>query len=123
MASENAKRDGNFVPVLTGITNDAAQEIRMLRIDPTSGALLASASGSNLVTGTAASGQVAYWNGTSSLTGEAAFAYDDSANVLSLSSATPTSTINSTVGIAMTKSIAGFFAATNAQNISAGNTA
>lgn len=46
MASENLKRDQNHVSVLGGITNDAAQEIRMVRVDPSTNAVLVSASGS-----------------------------------------------------------------------------
>lgn len=33
MADERAKRDGNGVPVLLGVTDDAAQDIKMLRTD------------------------------------------------------------------------------------------
>ena len=40
MSSEIAKRDQNDVPVLTGITDDAFQEIRMLRVNPVTGRLL-----------------------------------------------------------------------------------
>lgn len=39
MADERLKRDENHVPVGAGITNDANQEIRMLRVDPTTNAL------------------------------------------------------------------------------------
>ena len=47
MANEVARRDQNYVPVLTGITDDSAQEIRMLRVDPTTGRLLISDTGSS----------------------------------------------------------------------------
>ena len=42
MANEVAKRDQNSVPVLTGITDNAAQEIRMIRVDPITGRVLVS---------------------------------------------------------------------------------
>lgn len=45
MADEIIKRDENRVTVLAGITDDAAQEIRMLRVDPTTGRLKLSMSG------------------------------------------------------------------------------
>jgi len=45
MADEILKRDENHVPVLGGITDNAAQEIRMLRVDPTTGRLMVSISG------------------------------------------------------------------------------
>ena len=40
MANETAKRDQNDIPVLMGITDDSNQEIRMLRVNPTTGRLL-----------------------------------------------------------------------------------
>lgn len=40
MSSEIIKRDENHVTVLAGVTNDANQEVRMLRVDPTTGRLL-----------------------------------------------------------------------------------
>lgn len=43
MAEEINKRDQNFVTVLSGITDDVAQEIRQLRIDPATNRLLVSA--------------------------------------------------------------------------------
>ena len=54
MASEIILRDQNFVTVLSGITNDSGQEIRMLRVDPVTGRLLVSATGgsNSLVVGT-----------------------------------------------------------------------
>lgn len=45
--NEIAKRDENFVPVLTGITDDSDGLIRMLRVDPVTGRLLISVSGSS----------------------------------------------------------------------------
>jgi hypothetical protein len=39
MASEINKRDQNSVPVLSAITDDVNQEIRMLRVDPVTGRL------------------------------------------------------------------------------------
>lgn len=42
MANEIAKRDQNYIPVLTGVTDDANQEIRMLRVNPVTGRLLVS---------------------------------------------------------------------------------
>ena len=39
MASDIAKRDQNSVPVLMGVTDDANQDIRMLRVDPVTGRL------------------------------------------------------------------------------------
>lgn len=55
MADEILKRDQNFVTVLAGITDDSDQEIKMLRVDPTTKRLLVKASGggsSGLVVGT-----------------------------------------------------------------------
>ncbi len=69
MADEILKRDENSVTVLGAVTNNAAQEIRMLRVDPTTGRILADATGA--ITGSGTSGQVAIWNGTSSITGDA----------------------------------------------------
>lgn len=43
MADETLKRDANRVTVLGAITNDVAQEVRMLRIDPATGRLIVSA--------------------------------------------------------------------------------
>ena len=43
MADEIISRDSNRVPVLAGVTDDSAQEIRQLRIDPSTGRLLISA--------------------------------------------------------------------------------
>jgi hypothetical protein len=48
MASENAKRDQNYIPVLSGVTDDVSQEIRMVRIDPVTKRLLISAIVSNI---------------------------------------------------------------------------
>ena len=45
MANEILKRDQNFVVVLGGITDDAAQEVRMFRVDPTTGRLIVSMTG------------------------------------------------------------------------------
>ncbi len=69
MADEILKRDQNRVTVLAGITNDASQEIKMLRVDPATGRLLASATGagSGDVTGPGAAvtdDAVVRWNGT-----------------------------------------------------------
>lgn len=43
MSNEILKRDDNRVPVLGAITNDANQEVRMLRVDPATGRLIVSA--------------------------------------------------------------------------------
>lgn len=43
-ASENARRDANRNPVMMGVTGDAAQERRMLRMDPNTGQMLISLS-------------------------------------------------------------------------------
>lgn len=43
MANEILKRDQNNVPVLGGITDDANQEIRMLRVNPNTNRVLISA--------------------------------------------------------------------------------
>jgi hypothetical protein len=48
MTSEISKRDQNSIPVLTGITDDANQEIRMLRVNPVTGRLLVSAVGAGV---------------------------------------------------------------------------
>lgn len=45
MANEIAKRDQNSVTVLMGITDDANQELRMLRVDPVTGRLKVSGAG------------------------------------------------------------------------------
>lgn len=45
MANEVLKRDQNHVTVLGGVTDDANQEITMLRVDPTTKRLLISATG------------------------------------------------------------------------------
>jgi len=45
MADEILKRDQNFVTVLAGVTDNAAQEIRMFRVDPVTGRLILSISG------------------------------------------------------------------------------
>lgn len=45
MANEILKRDQNSVPVLAGITDDANQEIRMVRVDPATNRVLVSATG------------------------------------------------------------------------------
>jgi hypothetical protein len=45
MADEILKRDQNFITVLGGITDDAAQEVRMLRVDPVTGRLILSITG------------------------------------------------------------------------------
>jgi hypothetical protein len=52
MANENARRDANRVTTALGVTNDAAQEVRNLLIDPATGALLVTASGGGLPPGT-----------------------------------------------------------------------
>jgi hypothetical protein len=44
---EILKRDGNYVTVLGGVTDDANQLVRMLRVDPTTGRVLVSATGSS----------------------------------------------------------------------------
>lgn len=90
MANEDAKRDGNNVPVLLGITNDANLETRMLRVDPTTNRVLASASASSgFVTGTGASGQVSYWTGTSSQAGSNNLFWDITNSRLGIGTATP----------------------------------
>ncbi len=45
MADEILLRDQNSITVLGAITDDSAQEIRMVRVDPTTGRILASATG------------------------------------------------------------------------------
>ena len=45
MANEILKHDENTIRVLGGITDNAAQEIRVLRVDPVTGRLLVSATG------------------------------------------------------------------------------
>ena len=40
MSNEILKRDQNFVTVLAGVTNDADQDITMLRVDPITKRLL-----------------------------------------------------------------------------------
>lgn len=67
MANEDAKRDGNHVPVLLAITNDATQETRMLRVDPVTNRVLADASGSGIVTGSGTANQLAYFTSSSAI--------------------------------------------------------
>lgn len=62
MASEILKYDQNSVRVLAGVTNDSNQEIRMLRVDPTTKKLLVVATGSG-GTGTVTSVSVVSANG------------------------------------------------------------
>lgn len=50
MASEILKRDENSAIVLGGITDDANQFIKMLRVDPVTGRLLISISGTSSIT-------------------------------------------------------------------------
>ncbi len=64
MTSEIAKRDQNNVPVLCGITDDASQEIRMLRVDPVTGRLLISSTSSSTGFQQPSSGVVNGVNGT-----------------------------------------------------------
>lgn len=45
MASENAKRDDNYVTTVLAVTNDANAEVRRLLIDPDTGRLLVNATG------------------------------------------------------------------------------
>jgi hypothetical protein len=47
----------------------------------------------NPITGTGSSGRVAYWNGTNSITSEAAFNYDDNSNRFGVNTNTPNATI------------------------------
>lgn len=74
MSNEILKRDQNSVPVLAGITDDASQEIRMLRVDPTSSRLLVSATG--VITGSGAANQVTFWTSASNISGDSNFTYD-----------------------------------------------
>ena len=97
MADEIIKRDGNFVTVLAGVTNDANQYITMLRVDPTSKRLLVSVSGSGsgflLADGsvTGATGQTQVFTNTlqiTALTASQLIATDASKNLVSLAVAT-----------------------------------
>lgn len=58
MADEILKRDQNSAVVLGGITDDANQFIRMLRVDPVTGRLLISATGGGGFTELPATGTV-----------------------------------------------------------------
>lgn len=49
MANEILRRDENSAVVLAGVTDDASNEIRMLRVDPVTGRLLVSSTGSSSV--------------------------------------------------------------------------
>jgi hypothetical protein len=53
----------------------------------------------NPITGTGASGQIAYFNGTTSITSEAAFNYDASTNRLGVNTSVPNATIGANAGI------------------------
>lgn len=50
MADQIISRDQNRITVLAGITDNAAQEIRMLKVNPATGRLLTSASGGSSIT-------------------------------------------------------------------------
>lgn len=77
MADEILKRDPNHVTVLAGVTDDVNQDVAMLRVDPTSKRLLVSvATTPGGITGSGVAGQVTYWSGVSSITGNANFTYD-----------------------------------------------
>ena len=58
MANEILKRDQNSAVVLGGITDDSNQFIKMLRVDPTTGRLLVTATGGTGFTELAATGTV-----------------------------------------------------------------
>lgn len=45
MSSENLKRDQNHITVIGAVTNDAAQEVRMLRVDSITDELLVTGGG------------------------------------------------------------------------------
>ncbi len=73
---EVAKRDQNYIPVLTAITDDSSQLIRMLRVDPITGRLLIS------VTGTSSTG---YQTATGSVDGvNQTFTFAVAPNVISV---------------------------------------
>lgn len=84
MANENANRDQNFVTVLTAITDDSSQEIRMVRVDPSTNRILVSATG--ISSGTVTSVSVVTANGIS---GSVATATTTPAITLSLGAITP----------------------------------
>jgi len=88
MANEILKRDENHVTVLAGVTDNEAQEIVMLRVDPTSKRLLLSATG--MGEGTVTSVSVVTANGVS---GSVATATTTPAITLTLGNITP-STVN-----------------------------
>jgi len=86
MADEILKRDQNRITVLAGVTDNAALDITMLRVDPTTKRLLISASGAGL--GTVTSVSVVTANGIS---GSVATATTTPAITLTLGAITPTS--------------------------------
>ncbi len=86
MTSEILKRDGNFVTVLGAITDNAAQEVRMLKVDPDTGRVLVSATGGGA--GTVTSVSVVTANGVS---GSVANATTTPAITFTLGAITPTS--------------------------------
>ena len=45
MVNEIAKRDSNYSPSMIGVTNDSAEEIRRVRIDPTTGGIVVKITG------------------------------------------------------------------------------
>ena len=81
MSSEIIKRDQNSVTVLSGITDDASQEIRMLRVDPTTNRLLISATGGGSGTPGGLTTQVQY-NLAGVFAGDASFTYVNKALIL-----------------------------------------
>lgn len=81
MANENLLRDGNFVTVLGAITDDSAQEIRMLRVDPVTGRVLASITGA----------------GTGSVTSVSVVSANGFAGTVATATTTPAITLSTTI--------------------------
>lgn len=82
MADEILKRDGNFITVLGGVTDNAAQDITMLRVDPTTKRLLVSATGSGGTPSLPLNS--VQFNDNGSFGGDANFIWNKTTNILTL---------------------------------------
>lgn len=82
MTSEIAKRDQNNVPVLTGVTDDASQEIRMFRVNPATNRLLVSGTGGGGSPG--GSNTQVQFNDSGSFGGDAGFTYNKTTDTVNV---------------------------------------
>jgi hypothetical protein len=100
MADETLKRDENRVTVLGGITDDANQEVRMLRVNPTSKRLMVSVDGTSLpifigqtITGGTVGSVLFIGAGGLLAQDNANFFYNDTLNRLGIQTNSPTTTL------------------------------